>query len=159
MDNIISFTLSSGRVLELTRQHLLATWYSGFNFADHVQCGDLVSVTAAVADDNNSARVNMIWETVSAIDKIQRAGVFSPLTISEVMLVGGVQVPCYGDLKYHALSHLAMSGVRVFTDSIARMTSVCRQVVRCKNAFTSSPPRPFVPDVSVDQTVWIKTVR
>ena len=84
-------------------------------------------------------------EAVVSVVRIHRIGVFSPITLSGVMLVvGGVQVSCYGDFKYHALSHIAMSVVRVLVDSIACMSLACRQLVlgNWRSAFGALMSRP-----------------
>ena len=80
------------------------------------------------------------------------------------MLVGGVQVSCYGDFKYHALSHIAMSVVRVLVDSIACMSLACRQLVlgNWRSAFgalMSRPPRLFVAEVNIDNSIWVQAAR
>ena len=85
------------------------------------------------------------------------------------MLVGGVQVSCYGDFKYQALSHIAMSVARVLVDSIACMSLACRQLA-CRQlvlgnwrsafrALMSQPPRLFVAEVNIDNSIWVQAAR
>ena len=76
--DFLRFTLSSGRVLELTHQHLLETRHHGFDFADQVQRYNFVSVVDSTADSVHA----MKWEDVVSVERIQRVGVFSPITLS-----------------------------------------------------------------------------
>jgi hypothetical protein len=76
--DFLRFTLSSGRVLELTHQHLLETRHHGFDFADQVQRYNFVSVVDSTADSVHA----MKWEDVVSVKRIQRVGVFSPITLN-----------------------------------------------------------------------------
>ncbi len=78
------------------------------------------------------------------LHSVERMGVFSPITTSGLVLVGGVQASCYGDFYSHIICHAAMTLARWFNDGFF---------------IVSEPPRAFLEEVNVDQSSLVQFIR